>query len=72
MDQNTYKKDARSNFVTGFAPKQADHTDGYQIESVAIEEAGVSKEVKYVITDTRMQIRLPKAVPAKGSIRLKD
>jgi hypothetical protein len=71
MDQNTYKKDARSNFVTGFAPKQADHTDGYQIESVAIEEAGVSKEVKYVITDTRMQIRLPKTVPAKGSIRLK-
>jgi hypothetical protein len=71
MDQNTYKKDARSNFVTGFAPKQADHTDGYQIESVAIEEAGVSKEVKYVITDTRMQIRLPKTVPAKGNIRLK-
>lgn len=71
LDQNTYKKDARSNFVTGFAPRPADHTDGYQIESVAIEEAGVSKEVKYVISDTRMQIRLPKAVPNKSSIRIK-
>ncbi|MEZ2339171.1 M1 family metallopeptidase [Mucilaginibacter sp. RCC_168] len=71
LDQNTYKKDARSNFVTGFAPKPADHTDGYQIESVAVEEGGISKEVKYVITDTRMQIRLPKAVSVKGNIRLK-
>jgi hypothetical protein len=72
MDQNTYKKDARSNFVTGFAPKPNQHTDGYQIESVAVEEAGVTKSVNFVITDTRMQIRLPKAVlPNKGQIRLK-
>ena len=72
LDQNTYKKDARSNFVTGLAPKADQHTDGYQIESVAVEEAGVNKEVKYVITDTRMQIRLPKAVlPNKGTIRIK-
>jgi hypothetical protein len=72
MDQNTYKKDARSNFVTGFAPKPDQHTDGYQIESVAVDEGGVVKPVKFVITDTRMQVRLPKAVlPNKGQVRLK-
>jgi hypothetical protein len=71
MDQNTYKKDARSNFVTGFALKPDQHTDGYQIESVAVDEGGVVKPVKFVITDTRMQVRLPKAVSAKGQIRLK-
>ncbi|WPU92170.1 M1 family metallopeptidase [Mucilaginibacter sabulilitoris] len=72
MDQNTYKKDARSNFVTGKVPNPADHTTGYQIESVAVEEGGVTKEVKYVISDARMQIRLSKAVlPNKGTIRLK-
>jgi len=72
MDQNIYKKDARSNFVTGFAPGPDQHTNGYQIESVAIEEAGVVKPVKFIITDTRMQIRLPKDVlPNKGKIRLK-
>jgi hypothetical protein len=72
MDQNTYKKDARSNFVTGFAPKPDQHTNGYQIESVAVDEGGVIKPVKFVITDTRMQVRLSKAVSAnKGQIRLK-
>jgi hypothetical protein len=72
MDQNTYKKDARSNFVTGFAPKPDQHTNGYQIESVAVDEGGVVKPVKFVITDTRMQVRLPKAVlPNKGQVHLK-
>ncbi|MDR6943063.1 M1 family metallopeptidase [Mucilaginibacter pocheonensis] len=72
MDQNTYKKDARSNFVTGFTPAPNQHTDGYQIESVSVEEGGVVKPVKFVITDTRMQVRLTKAVlPNKGQVRLK-
>jgi hypothetical protein len=34
LDQNTYKKDARSNFSTGFSPGPNQHTDGYEIESV--------------------------------------
>ncbi|WP_183561133.1 M1 family metallopeptidase [Mucilaginibacter sp. SP1R1] len=72
LDQNTYKKDARSNFVTGAAPALKDHTDGYQIESVAVEQGGVVKQVPFVITDTRMQVRLPGAVlPNKGTVRLK-
>jgi hypothetical protein len=66
MDQNTYKTDARSNFVTGNQPKADQHTGGYQIESVSIVQNGVTQKANYVITDTRMQIRLPKALAAKG------
>ncbi|MBK0380939.1 M1 family metallopeptidase [Mucilaginibacter segetis] len=64
MDQNTYKENARSNFVTG---RQATkHTDGYQVESVSILQNGKATKVNYIITDTRMQVRLPSAVAANG------
>ncbi|MDF2432036.1 MAG: hypothetical protein JWP44_1667 [Mucilaginibacter sp.] len=71
LDQNTYKKDARSNFVTGFSPNPDQHTDGYQIESVSVINGNVSNKVDFIITDTRMQVRLPKAVlPNGGKISL--
>ena len=71
LDQNTYKKTARSNFSTAFAPAPNQHTDGYNIESVAINNGDVIKQVEFEITDTRMQIRLPKAImPHGGGISL--
>ncbi|MGZ3820718.1 MAG: M1 family metallopeptidase, partial [Mucilaginibacter sp.] len=71
LDQNTYKKDARSNFSTGPAPSASQHTDGYQIESVMINNGDVRRKVNFVITDTRMQIRLPKSIkPNGGGINL--
>jgi hypothetical protein len=66
MDQNTYKKDARSNFVTGNQPKADKHTTGYQIESVSITQNGKIEKVPYVVTDTRMQIRLPRVITSNG------
>ncbi|SDD92226.1 hypothetical protein SAMN05216464_10348 [Mucilaginibacter pineti] len=71
MDQNTYKKDARSNFVTGVVPKPEKHTNGYEIASVSILTGDVAKPVKYIITDARMQLQLPTALAAKGTIRIK-
>jgi hypothetical protein len=71
LDQNTYKKDVRSNFVTGFSPGPDQHTTGYQIESVAVNNGDVVQKVEFVITDTRMQVRLPKPIlPNKGRIDL--
>jgi hypothetical protein len=71
LDQNTYKKDARSNFVTGVAPTVNQHTNGYQIESVFITNGYVKQKANFVITDTRMQIRLPKSLmPNGGKIKL--
>ncbi|MEX8547797.1 MAG: M1 family metallopeptidase [Mucilaginibacter sp.] len=64
LDQNTYTKEARSNFVTGISA--ANHTKGYEFETVEILINGKAQTANYVINDTRMQIRLPKAVAANG------
>ena len=59
LDQNTYKKDARSNYATAFSPGPRQHTDGYQIESIIIDNGKASGKADFIINDTRMQIRLP-------------
>jgi hypothetical protein len=65
LDQNTYRKEARSNFVvTAFAAPG--HTEGYIIESVSMLQNGKLTKLNYVVTDTRMQVRLPQAVTPKG------
>ncbi|WP_426671821.1 M1 family metallopeptidase [Mucilaginibacter sp. McL0603] len=66
LDQNTYKKDARSNFETGSAPLTNLHTEGYQIESVFITDDKVKHKADFIISDSRMQIRLPKALTGNG------
>lgn len=71
LDQNTYKKDARSNFYTNTGLDAKQHTDGYQIESVTVVDGKSEKKADYIITDTRMQIRLQKSVtPNGGKIKL--
>src|SRR6201996_4317340 len=58
LDQNTYKKDARSNFYTDFTGAKTEHTDGYQFDAVTIDIDKGSSKADYVVSDTRMQIRL--------------
>lgn len=70
LDQNTYKKDARSNFFTDRTPAFDQHTNGYQIESVLVDDGGVAKAVPFVITDARMQVRLEHPLQ-KGAIKLR-
>ncbi len=64
LDQNTYVKTARSNFVTGRAA--TGHTKGYEFESVEIMVNGKPQTVNYLVNDTRMQVRLPKALAGNG------
>jgi hypothetical protein len=71
LDQNTYKKDARSNFFTGRAPGLNQHTDGYKIEAVSIVTGNAAKNVDYVINDARMQVRLKSPLLTKSVIKLK-
>lgn len=66
LDQNTYKAGARSNFVTGISPAPNQHTGGYHIKSVFVTVGGATQKANFIITDTRMQIRLPKALAPKG------
>src|SRR5258708_2022861 len=64
LDQQTYRPDARSNYLTALAA--GGHTDGYQLQSVKVQQGGATLDADYIITDTRLQIRLKQALAAKG------
>ncbi|MBS1526587.1 MAG: M1 family peptidase, partial [Bacteroidetes bacterium] len=68
LDQNTYKKGARSNYYTDFTATPNQHTDGYLIESVMVNNGKTLQPVSFVISDTRMQVRLPKALQRNGGV----
>jgi len=69
LDQNTYRKDGRSNFYTTTASDQ--HTDGMIIESVVWDRGDVATSLPYIVDDTRMQVRLKSPVAARrGGITL--
>ena len=70
IDQNRYKADARGAFTSEFP---TEFTTGYHIASVEVEDAaGHRQPVKWVVSDTRMQLRLPAAVKANGgSVRVR-
>jgi hypothetical protein len=64
LDQNTYRQDARSNFYTDTASQE--FTKGYELESVQIEHAGHSSRADWIVSDTRLQIRLRRPLPPGG------
>jgi len=66
IDQNTYRTDARSNFYT--TPQPTEFTDGMDVEKVYIQYKGKVIKADYIITDTRLQIRLPYKLSTKDKI----
>ncbi|MHB1023234.1 MAG: M1 family metallopeptidase [Acidobacteriaceae bacterium] len=65
MEQNTYRKDARSVYSTGW--KRNQFTEGYILDSVSVETQGQIRKADYIITDTRMQIRLAQPLKPHGA-----
>ena len=66
MDQNTYRKDARSNYLTSIPA--GGHTNGYELESVKVEQGGMAVDAEYIVSDTRLQIRLRRPLAGHGGI----
>ena len=73
MEQNIYRKDSRGQILQNdlsrglrddSAPASAQATDGFVLDSVAVEMGGQTTKANYLVNDTRMQIRLPQ--PLKG------
>ncbi len=64
LDQNTYRKDARS--VSTNSPAPAEFTAGYVLDSVEVEAASPTSKAEYFVSDTRMQIRLAQALQPHG------
>ena len=68
LDQNTFKKDSRGSALYPATDRNGVHTftDGYQLNNVAIKLGRDMQKADYLVNDTRMQIRLPKPLDAKG------
>ncbi|RZJ49697.1 MAG: M1 family peptidase, partial [Chryseobacterium sp.] len=69
LDQNLFEKDSRGNALVPLSgsrngAKGEAFDGGYKIKSVKYD----GKDVKYTITDTRMQIDLPQELRAKGGV----
>ena len=65
LEQNLYRPDSRASFWGKF-PSGGHHTSGMEIERVSIVQGGHEVDVTPLITDTRMQLRLPRALDAHG------
>ncbi len=68
LDQNLSRADARG--TVSFPPGGA--TNGYEIKSVRVRIDGRPVETSTVTTDTRMQVRLPAALPGRGGVATLD
>lgn len=69
LDQNQFDIESRATAATpvgGGRFGNVDFDGGYEIRSVMVEHGGRKTEAEYVITDTRMQIRLKQPLEAKG------
>jgi hypothetical protein len=65
LDQNTYREGARSNHYT--EPAGTEFTNGYFLQSVEISQGNEMRHADYIVTDTRLQIRLNKALAPGGA-----
>ena len=74
MEQNIYKEEARSNFFTASTRRtrsiHGGHTDGFELKNVTITYKGKRIGADYIITDTRMQIRLHQPLLAKENLTI--
>jgi hypothetical protein len=79
MDQNIYREDSRAHVATGgrtrsrAVPDDEDNsngrtTDGFVLEAVELEVGKTRVKADYLLSDTRMQIRLPQPMTPKGSV----
>lgn len=64
LDQNKFKADSRGTLVQSLegSRNRADATEGYKIENLR----AAGKPVKFIVDDSRMQIRLDAPLKAKG------
>jgi len=75
LDQNIYREDSRAqatSLITGGRWANREFTKGDELNSVDIVMDGKTTKAKYNISDTRMQVWLPKPLEAKtGKVELR-
>lgn len=68
MDQNLMRKDSRAVLTNYSTQEPPEVTEGYNLHSVEIELDGKTYMADYIVSDTRMQIRLPHSLKGKGGV----
>ncbi len=75
LDQNIYRQDSRAqatSLITGGRWANRAFTQGDELKSVNVVMDGKTTKAKYKVSDTRMQVWLPKSLAAKtGTVQLK-
>ncbi len=67
LDENIYAKDARARTAAGSSRRAAPQpTAGFVLDAVEIGEGSQAVKAETLVSDTRMQVRLPEALKAKG------
>lgn len=70
LDQNIDSKNSRAN-ATNNRGKPTEDNAGFQLQKVRVTQNGKVFDANYIISDTRMQIRLPQPVsPSGGKIQI--
>ncbi len=64
LDQNIYREDARSAYVHDY--RRTGFTPGYRLDHVEVDAGHGWSQAAYLISGTRMQIRLAEALAADG------
>ena len=70
LEQNIYRRDSRARLAgnrrgrrgEAEASPESTSTEGFVFDSVEIEAGGKTTKADHVVSDTRMQIRLPEAL----------
>ena len=65
LDQNLYRPGSRGSFARGGKP--GGNTDGMIIDAIEVAHMGHVAPVDSVVSDTRMQVRLPEPLPGNGA-----
>lgn len=68
LEQNVYRKDAREGTMGG--PPRKEFTDGFLFDAVEVDEKAHATKLMYVVSDTRMQLRLPQPLASHAQIRV--
>jgi hypothetical protein len=72
LEQNSLKDSSKSQLTSPPQPPDRNFRGGFNIKSVSIELEGTSYDADYIISDTRLQIKLPKLLNAKtGKLLIK-
>jgi Peptidase family M1 domain len=77
LDQNMYRSDSRATGAGRQAMAKRLHipvadtvTPGFELDAVEVESAGKTYPADYLVSDTRLQIRLAQPLKAHGKLRL--